>query len=619
MPRRFVTLILLAIFFVLLTTRSTLVSADTHNNDQVLSQHPQWLALLHMQKNPLTGNYRSEVDDNSFFLSGKNDDSAAELRATISALQQAHSNDRSAWCRFPARAAFLARHLALQKPNDLQCTALADWRMQFSPEEITLVYPDPYLKKIASIFGHTFLRIDAKDKIEKPVLLSQTISYYADVGATDNSAVLYVAKGLTGRFPGVIALDPYFERLRTYSDNEDRDIREYTLALTQDKVREFIDHVWEVKGSSFNYFFLDENCSYRLISLLDVVTPTHNLREQFTTHTIPIDTIKALQANHLISKTRYIPSARKRFYASLENLTPEQNQQLKELLQGKMSIEQVVDEPVLEATRKYRSIQIQTDPNKKTLHAQQAHQAIQQQFKINTVTQGKSPPLTAPDPTTTGHDIMRVQTGWQHDDGKDYLTLGTRYAFHDFHDPLIAYQKGVQLEVLNFQVRIDPSNDASINLDNIRWFDLQSYSPSDDFFQEASWGISVVRQRELLGNKVRLANMIEGYRGIAKHCGPLLCHAEIIGGALTNGSLNKDWDLRAGVRVGALYQTTNWSWSADASQQQYLINSSDALTRFNTEASYRITKDLSAYFSYSHEENDDATRDRFQLSLRTFF
>lgn len=221
---------------------------------------PQWLALLHMQKNIFTGGYRSEVDAQDFFLSGKNNDSLAELQATLHALRSPANSDNSAWCRFPARAQFLAQRFSLRPPRDLRCPSLNYWRGRFNADEITLVYPDPYLKKIASVFGHTFLRIDAHDKTQHPVLLSQTISYYADVGATDNSAVRYITKGLTGHFPGIIDLSPYFEKLRNYSDGEDRDIREYTLSLPPEKVRTFIDHVWEVRGSSFNYFFLDENC-----------------------------------------------------------------------------------------------------------------------------------------------------------------------------------------------------------------------------------------------------------------------------------------------------------------------------------------------------------------------
>lgn len=585
-----------------------------------LATAPQWLALLHMQKNALTGTYHSEVDAKDFFLSGKKDDSEAELNATLQALRSPIEGNGSAWCRFPARAQFLTQYFSLHKPENLHCSALDYWRSRFSAEEITLVYPDPYLKKIASIFGHTFLRIDARDKNTHPVLLSQTISYYADVGAADNSTVRYIAKGLTGHFPGIIDLAPYFEKLRAYSDDQDRDIREYRLIFTPEKVRLFVDHVWEVRGSSFNYFFLDENCSYRLISLLDVITPTHNLRTQFTTHTIPVDTVKALQAQGLIANTQYIPSARKRFYAQLAQLTPSQQVAFKKLLKTPATLDNVNDSTVLALAENYRSIQVQVDPAKKAPHNLQVNQLVQHQYQIKNSVPAVKTPITAAEPTTDGHDMLRLQTGWQHDSGKDYLVLGGRFAYHDFHDPLPAFQKGVQLEVLDFQLRLDPyQHDDRVSLDRIRWFAVQSYNPSDVFFQDASWGLSAARQRELIHEKTSLVNIAEGYRGITKNCGNLLCHAEIIGGALTGSALDHAWDMRAGARAGLLYQTPYWSWSADMSQQYYLINDSDKLTTFQTEAGYRLTRDLSVYFSYAHQETYAAQRDQFLISLRSFF
>lgn len=582
---------------------------------------PQWLALLHMQKNNFTGGYRSEVDARTFFLSSKDDDSAAELHATITALQSSPATgDSSAWCRFPARAQFLSQHIPLRKPENLHCPALDYWRGRFSADEITLVYPDPYLKKIASIFGHTFLRVDAYDKTTHPVLLSQAISYYADVGATDNSPARYIAKGLTGHFPGIIELAPYFEKLREYSDSEDRDIREYQLTFSPEQVRTFVDHLWEVRGSSFNYFFLDENCSYRLIALLDVITPTHDLRTHFTTHTIPVDTVKILQVHDLIAKSQYIPSARKRFYAQLAQLSTAQKAVLKKTLNNQTAIARVNDAHVLATAEKYRSIQIHADPKKNFLRNLQVNQLIQRQQQTGGTAPDANKGIAAPDSITQGHDMLRLQTGWQRDDGQDYLLLGGRFAFHDFHDPLPAFQKGVQLGVLDFQLRINPySSNDHVSLESIRWFNVQSYNPSDAFFQDSSWGFSVARQRELIGEKTKLINIGEGYRGISKNCGAVLCHAELLGGVLTGGALNKEWDLRGGARAGLLYQNATWSWSVDISQQYYLVNSSDTFRSVNTEASYRLARNLSIYLSYTHQENNEADRDRFLISLRSFF
>jgi hypothetical protein len=54
----------------------------------------------------------------------------------------------------------------------------------------------------------------------------------------------------------------------------------------------------------------------------------------------------------------------------------------------------------------------------------------------------------------SGHDMSRMQTGWLRDDGADYAVEGARVAYHDFHDPMPAYQRGVQLNVLDAVLRM---------------------------------------------------------------------------------------------------------------------------------------------------------------------
>ena len=65
--------------------------------------------------------------------------------------------------------------------------------------------------------------------------------------------------------------------------------------------------MWELKQIQFDYFFFDENCSYRLLELLQVARPGLQLTTQFPLTAIPTDTVKAilsykgvLYRNHLL-------------------------------------------------------------------------------------------------------------------------------------------------------------------------------------------------------------------------------------------------------------------------------------------------------------------------------
>jgi hypothetical protein len=582
-----------------------------------LASHPQWLALLHMQRNSITGQYVSEVDNPDFFLSRRYDDAEAEMLATLKALRQNNNDESSAWCRFPARAKFLATQIGLDRPADLQCLELDYWRGRFPADEVVLIYPDPYLKHVASVFGHTFLRLDAADKKKHPVLLSPSISYYADVGTTDNTA-LYITKGLTGRFPGIVEVAPYFQKLRKYSDGEDRDIREYKLNLSPEQTRFFIDHVWEVRGDSFHYFFLDENCSYRLIAMLDAVMPPFNTREQFASHTMPIDTVKALDKIGMIASSDYVPSAKKRFYEKLEQLNKHQREQLEALVKNNIAYDDVSDLTVLSLSENYSGIQMQADPDKHILHTLEVNKLIRRQHDSNFTPSARRSDLDAPDPMTNGHDMSRIQTGWLQDDGQDYLLLDTRLAYHDFHDPLPAYQRGVQMTALEASLRIRHGYEA-VELDSIRWFGVQSYNVRDTFFQEPSWGFNISRQRVLIDENIRLLNTADGYRGVAYQCGALLCHGELTGGIMTGSSLDLGWTMRTGARAGLLYQQDAWSWSTSVAQDFYLVGDPNRLHTVQAEGGYRLERNLSLYGSYLREENRERNRERFTVSLRWSF
>jgi hypothetical protein len=617
-------------------------------DEAALALHPQWLALLEMRRG-FDGVYRSEVDTKDFFLSQRRDDPQAELQATIAAMQQKITGPHSAWCRFPARAYFITTRFGVQPPSAAaECHELENWRGQFHADELVLVYPEPYLKNVASIFGHTFLRLDAADKKQHPVLLSKGLSYYADV-ASEGSAAAYIAKGLGGGFKGVIEVAPYFQKLRKYSDNEDRDIWEYRLALSPAQIRLFLDHVWEVRGHSFNYFFLDENCSYRLITMLDVVTPTHRVREAFSWHAIPVDTVRALYDAQLIAHANYVPSARKVFYQQVSQLNAQQREALLALTQGRvhqtdrddLSVPdlQVPDLQVLSLAMDYSGMQMRTDPAKRATHTLAVTKLIHRQAESHALqsSASKQSPATQPstlqgiDPVKNGHRQTRLQAGIQHRNGADFLLLGARAAYHDFHDAQKAYQSGVQLEVLDMQWLAawdasgnntgEESRDSEdgIRLDSLRWFSLRSYNKQDDFFQEPSWGINVARERQLLGDSYRLLHVADGYRGVATSCGVWLCHAEGLVGVLSGSALDDGWTARLGARAGMLYQTQTWSGSVDISQQKYLLGEHDTVTAVSLAVGYPLARNLSLHAAYTSERNAEGGNDRLTFALRSYF
>ena len=270
-----------------------------------LDQHAAWQNLLHYKSHVFGGVY-SQADDARFFLAtdGKQD-ARAELIATLKAFV-ADDQDNPARCRFPARMHWLDSqlHFANQLPA-LQCTEFEIWKQKLNASQVTLVYPAMYLNNPASMFGHTFLRFD---QVNKSDLLSYTLSYGAQSDPDDN-ALQYVINGLAGGYKGVFSVQPYYETVEKYGDIEHRDIWEYTLNLNGDEMAQLIRHAWEVKAIHFDYYFLRENCSYRLLSLLDVARLDINITQgNHPVYALPVDTVRTVAEAGLIDAAYYRPA-----------------------------------------------------------------------------------------------------------------------------------------------------------------------------------------------------------------------------------------------------------------------------------------------------------------------
>ena len=50
---------------------------------------------------------------------------------------------------------------------------------------------------------------------------------------------------------------PYYEKIKEYSNLENRDIWEYSLEFTPDEVERMLLHLWELKDIYTDYYFFD--------------------------------------------------------------------------------------------------------------------------------------------------------------------------------------------------------------------------------------------------------------------------------------------------------------------------------------------------------------------------
>ncbi len=271
-------------------------AAVAFSDEQALkiSRSAYWLRLLHYRDG------RSEADGADFFMSpiGKADPKA-ELLANLAAFSDPHARgvgplNQPPQCAFPERYRFLKSELALQS-EDHSCKEFSEWKTRLHARSIVVVYAAAYMGSPGSMFGHTFLRIDSEPRghsSPKNDLLDYAISFDAVTEADPGPE--YIFKGLFGLYPGYFNINPYYLKTNNYTDIDSRDLWEYQLNLTPDQIDHLLNHIWEMGTTYFKYYFFIRNCSYHLLSLLEVANPIWELRSQFHASAIPIDTVKAL-------------------------------------------------------------------------------------------------------------------------------------------------------------------------------------------------------------------------------------------------------------------------------------------------------------------------------------
>lgn len=246
--------------------------ANSYHNEQAdlakLATDPYWLTLLH-KKNPKA---RSEIIDPDFFLSGS-DDPYAELVATLKALSSPIGVDENehAQCRFIARSKWLQQQLPQLSAllPEVQCTLFNSWSDQQQIESVSAIFASGYLGNPASFYGHILLKFNSSAE-KRALLQQQNINFGAAVPNNENP-LIYILKGLTGGYNAVFSYGDFYRNTQTYGESELRDLWEYKLALSLSEVEQLLFHAWELIGRDYVYYFLKENCAFRMAELLELV------------------------------------------------------------------------------------------------------------------------------------------------------------------------------------------------------------------------------------------------------------------------------------------------------------------------------------------------------------
>jgi hypothetical protein len=464
------------------TTPITVSTEKLHE----LANSAYWKLLLRYEPARTQSGVQSEARSSHYFLADTGRDSPLnELKALIAAVAAPEIDNNHAACRFPARTRWLYQQIGISAP-DFSCPAYDEWRGLINPQQATLVFASDYLNNPSSMFGHTFLRLDAPGQTEDTRLLAYAVNYAAQADAKNPFTFAY--KGLTGGYPGVFSLMPYYEKVKEYSDMENRDLWEYQLSLAPDEIRLLLSHLWELRSVEFPYYFLTRNCSFQLLALLEVARPGLSLRHAFPVQAIPTDTVRrVLEEPGMLKELTYRPAAERQLLMASTHFPKQVNQAAIRLTQSPeitTGLSPEEEAAALETAFDYSYYQFMAG-SQTSEHKRHMRHLLVRRAAIDLPEQRLKPAQPIIDPAG-GHPTARIAVSAGHARKAGYMALKLRPAYHDLLDPPAGYRQGAHIDFLDGEIRLDDDS-QHLRLEKLSAVDIDSLATLDTFFKPVSW------------------------------------------------------------------------------------------------------------------------------------
>ncbi len=625
-----------ALSFIFLISQSIVYAAenDTPNllqqdiqflTTHQLWNHDEWLNLLHYQPDGFSGGYLSQVDDSAFFYSenGKHNPQQ-EMIETLKQIYQPPGNhpDSHAKCRFIARYHWLKNKLPdrLSNTSNIQCPEYENWRKNVPENKVSLIFPAYHLNSPSSMFGHTLLRIDAADEEKGSTLLSMAVNFGATIDIEDNS-LLFAVKGLFGGYYGNFIVTPYYKKIKEYNRHENRDIWEYALNLTAAETLRIVEHLWELKDINFDYYFFDENCSYRLLELLEVARPGLDLKSQFGLTAIPVDTVRSIQQAGLINGIEYRPSQTTNINALLKKMTTKQQQQVHQLTTHAdyMDHPDFTSEPtesqmmILDTAYRYLRYQ-QNEQGRSESNARNSYRILN---RINQYTNFVSSAATyqAQQQPEMGHLSKRLAIAIGEYRTEAFLDLRFRMSFHDLEDNINGFLEGAQINMGSLSLRMTKDEAQIQQLDFI---DIFSLTPRNAFFQPLSWKVYTGLEQQWIHGKQHLTGHVTAGAGVTYDTWR---HGYIYGLITARLETNSQFDAAitpaAGFSTGLLHHFSSSTVHLNISGEEF--NNDEHRHRIDFKYNFVISRNHSMALRWLRQRQPDTLFSQLELAYQYYF
>ena len=636
-----------SILFIISTVifSSSSFSNQKSNSIEEISVMQQWQHLLHYRSHSVLGFMESENDTDSFFVSPKGKtDLNAELKAEVELFSlNGQPDNESLQCRFPARYQWLKQFYP--EWQDQSCSELDDWKAEVGAHKLTLIFPASYLNSPSSMYGHTLIRLDREDET-KSKLLSYSVNFAANADPTDNELV-FSYKGLAGGYPGVVSILPYYAKVNEYSHLEHRDVWEYQLNLSEQEVEQFVNHIWETKETEFDYFFFDENCSYRLLALLDASSERIDVAKNFSLKAMPIDTIRSLIEIDKVGAVEYRASSGVMLNQQQEQLTDTQKDWAKQITEAPALINsaefnqlpEFERAQILEVSISYlrylvvKKKQNSPENRKKSLALLSARSRIPVQDVFD--------PIVEPDiRDDEGHFTHRATVALGQQNNDEFIDLQMRMAYHELMDLPDGFIRGGQIEMgaltlrgINKYARSGSKEDEAFALQLQRFsiINILSLGSRDHFQQPISWRVNTGFDRFILEGSDLFAHLDVGggysfdvdFGGEQSTTDLGQVYGLLEARLKASGQFDDDYQLSAGAQVGWLYQGSQWQMNVYGSWLPSLLGEDfdyqDTVVALGSKLDKNLQLRLEAKKQWLTASGNSIDGDSLSLGLNWYF
>jgi len=565
-----------------------------------LSSDKEWHNILHFRDG------ESEIDDERFFFAkeGKQNPQA-ELKASIEKLISDKSDDEnSTFCYYPSRSTWILEKLPeLKKEIKIpQCIALQKEKKVLGAKYVTLVLASAHINSPASAFGHTFLRIDNNPHTP---LLSYAVNYAAQT--TETNGFIYAYQGLFGGYKGQYSIEPYYKKLKEYSDLEQRDVWEYKLNLTPEEIERILNHIFEIRHFYADYLFLAENCSYNLLWLIEVAKPNSHLIEQFNHKAIPIDTIRAILSANLVQTTIYRASKRKNILALSRPI--ENNSVALAFAQSDdyelSSIKNLTKkEKIAALSLATELLKIKRSHNKISNKDYLAHflRILKERSKLGKRTKAKQIKPSAPQ---EGH--LSTKTSFSYLNNQS-ISLRTKVAYHDIYDNENGYISGAYINFLDTAIEY---KDNKLKLEELNILEIKSYAIQDSIFKPISWEVALGAKR-IFNNE--LNSYVTAGAGITLGSNKLFVYATLT----PTLYYRKQTQESIATNIGVLYNPSSHLKFGLLGKNEW-FNQNREIKEIEPFFTYSFSQEAALNFNYKYTDRDGVKEKESSLSLFWYF